>query len=301
MQAVKTKTKLIVVLGQNASGKSELGVQLAKEFNGEIISADSRQVYKGLDIGSGKITKTEMRGIAHHLLDAASPNKVFTAALYKARAKHAMYGILRRGKLPIVVGGTGFYIDALIHDIEFPRVPPNAALRKKLQKLTTEELVKKLDALDPSRAATIDSKNRRRLIRAIEITKVTGKPAPEAKKSSPYDVLKIGIKLPERELERRIEERLKRRLKSGMVAEVRRLHEVGVSWERLDNLGLEYRYVSRYLRGEISRKEMEEKLKTQIWRFSKRQMTWFKRDKSIIWITRPEKAFPIVRDFLNAS
>ena len=275
-KSAKEKPKIIVVLGPNASGKSALGVKLAQKFNGEIISADSRQVYRGLDIGTGKITKAEMGGIRHHLLDIASPRRVFTVVQYQKRAKRATREILKRGRLPIVVGGTGLYIDALIH-----------------------KLFDRLRVLDPERAILIDPHNRRRLIRAMEIAEVAGKTIPRLKRNSPYKMLKIGLGLPENVLKKRIADRLKQRLKEGLIEEVEKLHRQGISWKRLEGLGLEYRYVARYLRDLLGREEMIQKLEIEIRRYAKRQMTWFRRDKEIIWLSDPRKAFPIVQDLLG--
>jgi len=284
------KPKLIVVLGPTASGKSALAVKLAKKFKGEIISADSRQVYKELDIGSGKVTKKEMGGIPHHLLDVASPKRTFTAAQYGRRAEKEIRNILSRGRLPIICGGTGFYIDTLLNDAGLPEVPPNPRLRKRLEKLTADELYRKLITLDSRRARTIDRKNKRRLIRALEIIEATGQavPAVGGQKGN-YDVLKIGIRLPEEELKEKIKKRLKRRLDLGLVAEVKRLRNEGVSDKRLEDLGLEYRYVSRYLRGLISYEEMVSRLEAEIRHYAKRQMTWFKKDKKIKWISDHKK------------
>ncbi len=174
---VKANNKLIVILGPTASGKSELAVKLAKKFNGEIISADSRQVYKGLNIGTGKITKKEMKGIGHHLLDVASPKRKFTVAQFQKLAFKKIREIQRRGKTPFLVGGTGFYIQSVVDNISIPEVTPNWKLRKALEKKNTEELFSMLKKLDPARAKTIDSKNPRRLTRAIEIASAEGRGA----------------------------------------------------------------------------------------------------------------------------
>jgi tRNA dimethylallyltransferase len=267
-------------------------VRLAKKHNGEVISADSRQVYKGLDIGSGKITKKEMDGIPHHLLDVASPKRVYTAAHFRRDAEKAIRGILKRGKLPIIVGGTGFYIDTLLHDRALPDVKPNAMLRATWEKLSADALFSRLQAKDPARAKTIDRHNKRRLIRALEIIQETGKPVPQLSQSTPYDVRKIGIALPPATLKRRIHARLVARMKKGMVREVERLRENGVSWKRLDDLGLEYRYVSRYLRGEMTKAHMLQKLEAEIWQYARRQMTWFKRDPKIRWIDSRGASLP---------
>ncbi len=269
--------KVVVILGPTASGKSDLAVKLARRFNGEVISADSRQVYKGLDIGSGKITKREMMGIPHHLLSVSSPKNIFTAEKFRKLGKSAIKKILAKGKLPIIAGGTGLYIDALIYDMDFPKIPPQPVLRKKLEKLSAAKLFEKVQKLDINTANRIDRNNRRRLIRALEIIKSTGKPVPTLEKSSPYDVLKIGLKPTKENLEYRIKKRLEKRLKLGMVREVRDLHKNGLSWKRLDDLGLEYRYVSRYLRGLISYEQMKEEILKESYRYAKRQMTWFTR------------------------
>ena len=278
------------------------GGQNRGKFNGEVISADSRQVYKGLNIGSGKITERETRGVPHHLLDVASPKKTFTLARFKKLAEKAIAEIIGRGKLPVVCGGTGLYIDALIGGWRIPEVPPQPALRKKLERKTTDELFVLLRRLDPRRAKVIDRHNRRRLVRALEIAITTGKAVPPLEKESRYDALKIGVAFPPEELKKRIRRRLRKRLKEGMIKEVKNLRRSGLSWRRLDDLGLEYRWISRCLRGLINRKEMEATLEKEIIGYAKRQMTWFKRDKKIIWLgpaeIKKDKAFHLVRGFL---
>ena len=284
----KPLPKILVVLGPTASGKSDLAVKLALERNGEVISADSRQVYKGLDIGSGKISQAEMKGIPHHLLDVASPDNIFTASDYSRLAKKAISDILSRGKLPIICGGTGFYIDAVLYGSSFAPVPPDPIIREELEKLATEKLAEKLSELDPERFSSIDRQNRVRLIRALEIVLSTGKPVPKIKKKPLYDAEKIGIFWLMEELDKRIELRLDKRLKSGMIEEVANLkfppRGKGLSWKRLYELGLEYRYISLYLKGKLDYKEMRESLLTSTRQYARRQMTWFKRDKEIGWI-----------------
>ncbi|MDP1538598.1 MAG: tRNA (adenosine(37)-N6)-dimethylallyltransferase MiaA, partial [bacterium] len=243
--------KLIVILGPTSSGKSELAVKLAKKlapyrnevsgagFNGvEIISADSRQVYQGMDIGTGKVTKKEMRGIPHYLLDVASPKRRFTVVQYRKLAIIAINKIFKKGKVPILCGGTGFYIQAVVDGIIIPKVKPDWKLREKLEKKTTKELFNKLKKLDPKRIKTIDKNNRRRLIRALEIVMKTKKPVPAFKINPlPYPVLMLGIKKEKEELKKLINKRLLRRLKNGMVEEVKKLHKSGVSWKRLEEFG----------------------------------------------------------------
>ncbi len=289
------RQKIIIIVGPTASGKSALAVRLAEEFNGEVVSADSRQVYRGLDIGTGKISYGAMKGIPHHLIDVTRPRHVFTAADYVKKARRVIRGILGRNKLPIVAGGTGFYIDALLGTRTLATVPPDKKLRKTLLKETTGSLVKKLERLAPARVKTIDTKNRRRLIRAIEIASATapnytygrssvcivrGKSAPMPPS---YSALKIGSALPREELKQKISARLRARLRSGMIEEAKRLHKEGLSYARMEELGLEYRYLARYLQNKISKKDMLSQLETAIGQYAKRQMTWWRRDKTIQW------------------
>lgn len=296
----KDDKKMIIILGPTSCGKSDLAVQLAKKFNGEIISADSRQVYKQMDIGSGKITKKEMRGIPHHLLSIASPKRNFSANRFQKLAQKEIIKIWRKNKLPIICGGTAFYIDSLLGDIQISPVKPNLELRKRLEKLSAEKLFNKLKKMDSKRAKNIDRKNKRRLIRAIEIamSNIDTKKI-EKKFISKNNYLKIGIKKSHEELKKRIKHRLNSRLKKGMINEVKNLKKIGLSWQRIDNFGLEYRFVSRYLRGIITKKEMIEKILSESWKFVKRQMTWWKRDQNIIWISDYPEAKKIIDDFLR--
>lgn len=280
--------KVVVILGPTASGKSGLGVEIAKKFNGEIISADSRQVYRGLDIGTGKITKKEMAGIPHHLLDVASPRKVFTVQQFKKRAEREIKKIEAKGKLPILCGGTGFYIQAVIDNVSIPEVKPDVRLRKKLGKKSISELGKMLKRLDPKRFRTIDVKNPRRLIRAIEISKKLGH-VPALKKETRFDTLQIGISTDNKSLQKKIHVRLLKRVKGGMVREVAYIHSQGLSWKKLESLGLEYRYIALYLQKKLSKEEMLLRLETEIRKYAKRQKTWFKKDKRIEWFTLKEK------------
>ncbi len=295
--------KILVILGPTASGKSALAVELARKFKGEIISADSRQVYRDLNIGTAKITPKEMKGVPHHLLNIASPKKTFDVAEYQKRARRAIEKIHTRGKLPIICGGTGHYIDVLLDSQTIPDIPPNPKLRKKLEQYSTEELFARLKTLDPRRAATIDRHNPRRLIRALEIVVTTGKPVPEKKDTRQMTngktaMLKIGIRLSPLELKKRIDIRLEKDLKRGLIHEVETLHKNGLTWKRLDELGLEYRYVAKFLRGELkTKKELAEKLRTELWRYAKRQITWFKRDKEIHWVNNQREASTLVKHF----
>ncbi len=296
-------TKVIAIVGPTASGKSALAVAIAKRFNGEVISADSRQVYRGMDIGTGKITGREMRGVPHHLLDVASPRRTFTAAQYQKLASAALREIAAKGKLPVVTGGAGFYIDALLYDYRLPAVKPNAALRKKLEQESAEALFARLRRADPRRAAAIDCRNKRRLARALEIVAATKRPVPSAAqalaKRSHYNVMNIGLRPTPAELKKKIRARLRARLRDGMLREVEWLHEKGgLSWRRLDSFGLEYRYASRYLRGMITKTDMVRQIEKESWRYAKRQMRWLRRNNIIHWITAPRRAFTLSKKFL---
>lgn len=295
----KDKAKIIVVLGPTAAGKSDLAVELAGKFNGEIISADSRQVYKGMDIGTGKITRKEMKGIPHHLLDVASPRKKFSVAQYRKLALESIKRILKKGKVPFVVGGTAFYIYALIDGILIPEVKPDWKLRKNLEKKTSKELFSRLKKLDPERAKNIEKENKRRLIRALEIVIKSKRPVPKIKKDPvPYPVLILGVKKDRKEIKNLIRKRLSKRLKKGMLSEVKKLKK-SLSWKRLEEFGLEYRYLARYLQGKTDYLKMTEKLQKEIEHFSKRQMTWFKKDRRIRWIENRRQAERLVKNFLK--
>jgi len=291
--------KVAVIVGPTSSGKSDLAVCLAKKFNGEVVSADSRQVYKGMNIGTGKITKKEMRGMPHHLLDVVSPKTRFTVTQYVKKAEKAIEKIHKAGKLPIICGGAGFYIQALIDGISIPEVKPDWTLRKKLEKQTAKELFQQLKKLDSERAKNIDRHNKRRLIRAIEIVLKTGKAVPPMEKRAKYNVLMLGIKIDQARLNEKIENRLLKRLNQGMIEEVKRLSQSGLSWKRLEEFGLEYRHIARYLQNKMTYEEMAEKLQKEIERYAKRQMTWFKKDKRIVWIDNKKTAETLVKKFLN--
>jgi len=312
---------ILVILGPTASGKSALAVKLARKYGGEVISADSRQVYRGLNIGTCKITRREMMGIPHHLLNIASPLRSFSSATYERLAKQAIKKITAKNKLPIICGGTGHYIDMVLGAQSAPNVPPNPKLRAKLEKRSTEQLFAQLQKLDLRRAAEIDRHNPRRLIRALEIVLTTGKPVPKIailKHSKILEnvgmfgnntkVIKLGLMPSPTELRKRINARLEKDIQRGLIAEVETLHANGLSWKRLNELGLEYRYVSRYLKNiktnpstiaRDARAELVRKLKTEIWRYAKRQMQWFKRDKNIYWVKNEREALRSVQKLLR--
>ncbi len=296
------KPKVIVILGPTATGKSSLAVSLAKKMNGEIISADSRQVYKGMDLGSGKITKKEMLGIPHHLLNVISPNARFSVQKYKQLAEKAIEKILIKNKLPIICGGTGFYIDSIVKNIELPEVPPNKKLREELEKKSAKELFTLLGNLSQSRALSIDKHNKVRLIRAIEIAKALGDVPKLKEKESKYDFIFVGLDLLDEKLKKNINIRLHTRIKKGMIHEVEELHSTGVSWKKLESFGLEYKNCALFLQDKISpstslrtsHEQMIENLKNEIWHYVKRQRTWFKRNKNIRWF-EPKKEKDILK------
>lgn len=293
------KPPLIIILGPNASGKTSLSIKLARRFNGEVVSADSRQVYAGMDIGTGKASKREQRAVPHHLVDVAKPSCGFNVAHFKRLALRSIASIHRRGKLPFLVGGTGFWIQAAADNVDFPDITPNPALRRRLAKLPAAKLFAMLNKLDPKRARHIDRNNPYRLIRAIEIVRATKRPVPPIRKKPLFRTLYLGITHPKKILHQRIDQRLATRFAQGMVAEVRRLRRNGISWKRLYDFGLEYRYISLYLQGKLEKREMFEQLKTAIYHYAKRQMTWFKRDRRIHWVTSEAPATRLIKKFIG--
>ncbi len=295
---MKKKPIIIVIVGPTATGKSDLAVTIAKKIDGEIISADSRQVYKGLDIGSGKITTKEMKGIPHHLLDVVSPTRTFTASQFKTKAEKAINKILKNKKIPIIVGGTGFYIQTITDNIDLPSVKPDKKLRSKLQKKSAEELVAILKSKDPQRLKTIDQKNKVRLIRAIELSEILGYTPKLTKNKSPYSFIKIGLNPGKEEVYEKIKTRLRRRLNQGLIKEVKNLRSQ-LTDRRLRDLGLEYRFINLYLKKELDREMMVKKLETAINQYAKRQTTWFKKDKEISWFKDPQKALEFINKKIN--
>lgn len=296
MSFQESKPKLLVILGPTATGKSLLAVSIAEHYNGEIISADSRQIYTGLDVGTGKVTSKETRRILHHLLDVANPNDYFSVTDFVNYAARAIQETITKNKLPLLVGGTGQYIQSVIDGISPPEVPPNHSLRVSLEKKSPEELLDQLKQLDPKRAETIEQQNPRRLIRAIEIATALGSvPSlditfPSDYARSAYDVLQIGLQLSEQELQTNIKQRVTQRLHDGFVKEVFQLHKTGVSFERLKEIGLGYAIIGSLLEEDISQNipkldagVLEEKITTAEWRYAKRQTRWFKRDARIEW------------------
>lgn len=273
--------RLIAVVGTNASGKSGLGVELSLRYGGEVISADSRQVYRGLDVGSGKITPEEMRGLPHHLLNVCAPGTFFSLADFQSLAYAAADDILSREKLPFLVGGTGLYVSAVADGYQLSDVTPDLSYRRELETLSTPELYAMLRERLPD--TDTDPANRNRVMRMLEKLH-DGDPGP-GEKQPRYETLKLGVSWPREVLCQRIDERLTRRMQDGLVEEVQALLSAGVSPDFLRRLGLEYRYISAYLLGELpSLDAMLSELARAIKRFAKRQMTWFRRDTDILWL-----------------
>jgi len=309
------KPKVIIVLGPTSSGKSDVAVQIAKKLstiggsvygrNGaEIISADSRQVYKGMNLGSGKITKKEMARIPHHLLNVVNPKTFFSVVRYKKLAEKAIEKIIANNKIPIICGGTGFYIDSIVKNIILPEVKMNKTLRESLENKSAEQLFEILKKLSPTRAKNIDKHNKVRLVRAIEIAKTLGEVPKIVEKPSNYDFIIIGLDANDKVLKKRIAKRLLMRINAGMINEIKKLHEQGVSWKRLESFGLEYRQTSLYLQKKITKNQMINNLNKEIWHFVKRQRTWFKRNKQIVWLDptnnmTTSKVIDIIREFIK--
>ena len=291
--------KLIAVMGTNASGKSGLGIELAARYGGEVVSADSRQVFRGLDLGSGKITPEEAKGVPHHLIDVCEPGEFFSMADFQRLAYAAIDDILSRGKLPFLVGGTGLYVDAVIDGYELSEIEPDLELRAHLETFETPALYDMLKEKLPD--TDIDPKNRNRVMRALE--RLAADDYHPGRRSPRYEVLKLGVTWPREILKQRIDERLERRLDQGMIDEVKGLMDAGVSTEFLTKLGLEYRYITEYLLGQWTYDQMLDELGRAIKRFAKRQMTWFRKEENLHWLDMSadpvEQAAELIDAFLK--
>jgi len=299
----RSKDKIIVILGPTSSGKSDAAVKLARKYNGEIVSADSRQIYKGMDIGTGKISKAEQELVKHWMIDIANPKANYNVSKFKKEAEKIIKNILKRGKLPIICGGTGFWIKAIVDDVDFPEVKPNAELRRKLDRKNTEELFGILQKLDPERASNIDAKNKVRLVRAIEIAKTLGYvPKIDTKyniQDTKYHFLQIGIKIEKNKLHQNIKKRLRKRFKQGMIEEVKKLHKSGLSFPKIQSFGLGYFWIPLYLQNKITKDELFEKVYQAEKDYSKRQMTWFQKDKRIKWIKNYKEIEKEIKSFIK--
>ena len=283
-----SKPKVVAVVGTNASGKSALGIRLAKQFEGEIISADSRQVFRGLDLGSGKVTTEEMQGVPHYLIDVREPGEFFSMADFQKMSYEKIEEIRARKHLPMIVGGTGLYVDSVLDGYLLSDQEPDLAYRAELEKLTTPALYAKLVTLVPD--VNVEKNNRNRVMRMLERIHDGDNAVPS--KQARYDSLRLGVSWERDVLAKRIDERIRMRLKQGMIEEVQGLLDSGVSRDFLLGLGLEYRYITQYLIGEIpDRDDMLAQLAHAIKKFAKRQMTWFRRNPDIIWLDMQGDAY----------
>ena len=307
------KKIIIAIIGPTSSGKSDLAIKLARKFNGEIISADSRQVYRGLDITTGKVTKREQRMAKHHCLDIVDPPRrwrgevqPFTLQQYRRCADAAIHDIWKRGKLPILVGGTQLYVRSVLYEYDLPPVPPNPAYRKRLEEKSLKVLQQQLYRIDSKMREWKDRGNRRRVIRALEIYHtIKIKPSQWYERSTPrvrYDALQLCIGVPREKLYRRIDKRVDARIKRGMIREVERLREQGISKKWLKSLGLECRFVSEYLDGPKSmqrKKDMIQHLKFAIHQYSRRQLTWYRKEYDITHVTSYSSARTAIVHFFR--
>jgi tRNA dimethylallyltransferase len=294
-----SRPKLIVILGPTGSGKSELAVKLAKKFEGEIVSADSRQIYQEMDIGTAKITKKQMAGIPHYLINRVKPNQEFTLARYKKEAIKIIKDIQKRNQLPFLVGGTGLYIQAVVDNLQIPQVKSDKKLRNKLERLTNQQLYQRLKKLDPLALQTIDPNNKRRMIRALEVCLKTKKPFSRQKQKGRalFNILQIGLKLDKKTLEKRINQRVGKMFKAGLVREVEKLikkYRPGLA----SMSGIGYQEIIPYLQNKISLSQAKKLIKLHTRQYARRQMTWFKRDQRIIWLDNYKKAEQTIKQFL---
>lgn len=288
---------LIILTGPTAVGKTDLSIRLAKAVGGEIISADSMQVYRRMDIGSAKIRAEEMEGVPHHLIDILEPEEAFHVARFKELAAEAVSEIAGRGHIPIVTGGTGFYIQALLYDIDFTENDGKTAIREELERLAAEKgphfLHQMLEEIDPASAEAIHENNIKRVIRAIEFYRQTGGPISlhnqtEREKESPYNFLYYVLTTERAELYARIDRRVDQMLEEGLVDEARALKASGCHQGMVSMQGLGYKEILRFLDGEISLEEAIYILKRDTRHFAKRQLTWFKRERDVTWLNLPD-------------
>ncbi|HIS83396.1 tRNA (adenosine(37)-N6)-dimethylallyltransferase MiaA [bacterium] len=282
----KSKPKVIAVVGPTASGKTSYAVSLAHKFNGEIVSADSRLVYKGFDIGTAKPSLEECEGVPHHMIDIVEPEIDYSAGLFAEEAKKAVDDILSRGKTPIVAGGTGLYFRLLLENYDVPKVPPDYELREKLSAYTYDELRKMLEKFDPQRAAEIELNDKKKVIRAIEMAEHLEKPLSEYRKELEFDVEWIGLNFPREELYERINVRVDMMVKAGLVEETENLLQ---KHGRIKNLTctIGYQEMIAYLDNQMTLDEAKGKLKQNSRNYAKRQLTWFRKNPLIKWNCEP--------------
>lgn len=293
--------KLIVILGPTASGKTGLSIKLAKKFKGEVVSADSRQIYRGMNIGTAK--PLDLENITHWMIDVKNPNELYTVAEYKKDAIDAIEDIIKRGKTPILAGGTGLYIKTIADNLDIPKIEANPILRQKIErdieKHGIDYVFKKLIKLDPEAAYIVDPKNPRRIIRALEVTLLTKKPFSAQRKSGNplFDVLEIGIDIPNEKLKERINQRVDQMADGGLVEEVKNLvKKYGKDQQAFDAIG--YREIIKFLDDKTAVEDALQEIKTNTWHYAKRQMTWFRADKKIHWVENSEEAEKLVKSFL---
>jgi tRNA dimethylallyltransferase len=291
------KPKVIAIVGPTASGKSSLGLLLAQKFGGEIISADSRQIYKGMEVISRAPTKKELEATPHYLVSTLNPKKSFSAGDYKVEAEKIVQKILKKKSLPIVVGGTGFYADSLLRGLTLPEVAPDPKLRQQLLKKSSKQLLAILKKLDPKSAKRVDPHNLVRIIRAIEIAQAIG-PIPSLSYEEPYETLWLGL-LPEKNLHQKaMKKGVEDRLKAGMIAEIKKLRTT-LSKKRFLELGFEFALVADYLEKKISKKELVDLLVRGEEKYAKRQMRWFLRNRDIKWVKNKAEALRLAKGFLS--
>lgn len=308
---MKRLPKIIAVIGATASGKTKFAVELARLYNGETISADSRQVYKGMDIGTGKDLMEYGKGknqVKYHLIDVIPPSKQFDLKTYQTRAYKAISGVLKRKKLPIIVGGSGLYLQAVIDGYALDSSKSTSNKRKSFEKLTLTELQSEISTRDPNffnKLSQADQKNKRRLIRYLEILQSNMINHSELYRPSKprYEALVFGLEYSLPTLRKRIKKRLDSRFKEGMIEEVEHLHNEGLSWEKLESFGLEYKYISLYLQKNITKEEMKKKLEIASGQFAKRQLTWFRRwekqGREILWLKAKDVSNRRFSDTIN--
>ena len=331
----KVLPRVLLIVGPTSSGKTGLSLRAAREINGEIINADARQVYKGCSIGTGRPPghrgkylkhdaffvrvpheytyeqlshgndqlEKEMTEIPHYLMDFLAPDKIMTVAQWREKASKAIKGIVSRKHVPIVVGGTGLYISTLVNNFSIPHVPPNQSLRLSFEQQPLAKLVDLLLKMDPSANSTVDLKNSRRVIRALEICTFTGKPISKVrtKRRPVIDPFFVGIKQSREELHRRIDASIQRMMEEGWPEEVRELHEKGISWNAPSMTSIGYREIGMYLRGEIMLEEAIRLAKLATYHYAKRQETWFKRETRIHWVKDEDEGMEVIREWNNSN
>ncbi len=295
------KNPIIVIAGPTASGKTKIAVEIAKKFNGEVVNADSRTVYKEMDIATSKPSEEEIKSVPHHLFDVVNPYETFSLANYKEFATKAIEDIQKRKKLPILVGGTGLYIDAVVYDYNLAETIPDFDLRNELENLSTDELVTKLKEINPDEITKIDIKNRRRMIRAIEIAFSTNNlNKQKARKEKPQNILYLAVDVPREKLYGKIEERINKWLDLGLVEETKKLKEK-YSFDLPAMTSIGYKEISEALDNKITLFEAINIMKQRTRNYAKRQLTWFKRNKDIIWIKNKPEAEKVISEFLKQA